>query len=335
MTGLRCRDNGQLSGVTASQSLPGAVNASVPDAPSVTSAGSYAEPPQRRGPGRGASCSLPRSTVKPGPAPVPIELGPYEPKYSDKKLLTRSQRQPRSAAVTRRRPVGRLPADHPPGRRGAPALKAIRAARRPPYVPRAPSHGHQPCPDRVPAQWTLCVPARTEDGVLANQHEEPVTEARCCLDHAAAEKVDVRVQEVRGYREQPAHGHGLLLENLEGQWITGFPVAPDKFEAMASGSTLPARGQGTGPASRAAGSFRSRSATRRSRRPRTDRSCRSASAGRARAAHPSGSRCTEFSAIPAAPRTTLPASITPPPRPVPTIADTEECRAAISGPKCA
>ena len=38
-------------------------------------------------------------------------------------------------------------------------------------------------------------------------------------------------------------------------------------------------------------------------------------------------------AIPAAPRTTRPASMTPPPSPVPTIADTDERRDA-SSPKC-
>jgi hypothetical protein len=37
--------------------------------------------------------------------------------------------------------------------------------------------------------------------------------------------------------------------------------------------------------------------------------------------------------MPAAPRTTWPASITPPPRPVPTMADTDDRRGASSAPK--
>src|ERR1035438_2827545 len=68
-----------------------------------------------------------------------------------------------------------------------------------------------------------------QDGVLANTPEKPVAEMRRRLDDAAAKKVDMRVGEFRGYREQPAHGHRLLLEDLERQRVAGLPVTSDEF----------------------------------------------------------------------------------------------------------
>jgi len=59
--------------------------------------------------------------------------------------------------------------------------------------------------------------------------EEPVTEARRGLDHAAAEEVLVGVEEVRRDGEQPPERHRLLPEDRQRHLVPVFGVPADEL----------------------------------------------------------------------------------------------------------
>ena len=77
-------------------------------------------------------------------------------------------------------------------------------------------------------------------GLLLAQHgvgpdlgQEPVAEVRRGLHHAAAQEIGAGIEEVRGDREQPPQGHGLLPEDGQRQGVALLAVAPDLLGGLA------------------------------------------------------------------------------------------------------
>ena len=74
-----------------------------------------------------------------------------------------------------------------------------------------------------------------EHGGRPDLGEEPVAEVRRRLHHATAQEVGAGVKEVRGDREQPPQGHGLLPEDGQGQGIALFTVVTDLLGGLTRG----------------------------------------------------------------------------------------------------
>ena len=55
------------------------------------------------------------------------------------------------------------------------------------------------------------------------------------LYHAAAEEISAGIEEVRGDREQPPQGHGLLPEDGQRQGVALLTVAADLLGGLACG----------------------------------------------------------------------------------------------------
>ena len=65
--------------------------------------------------------------------------------------------------------------------------------------------------------------------------QKPVAEVRRGLHHAAAQEVSTGVEEVRGDREQPPQGHGLLPEDGQRQGVALLAVATDLLGGLGRG----------------------------------------------------------------------------------------------------
>ena len=206
----------------------------------------------------------------------------------------------------------------PGEKRPAQAGKAARAATAAPRAPAMSRSGTSENSATSSCSARSCV-------LRAHHRQVPVAELRRGLDHTAADEVAVGVGEVGRDREQPSDRDRLLLEDLASHLVAAFAVAAQLLRGLVDRHAAPIRDRDSGSASRAAGCGGCRSARRCSRHRRRTRSCSSAAADR-RPSSPCIGMCTWPSspAIPAAPRTTAPHSITPPPRPVPTMAETDE-----------
>ena len=169
--------------------------------------------------------------------------------------------------------------------------------------------------------------------MLAHLRQEPLAEVRGRLDDAAADEVGVGIREVGGDREEPADRLRLLGEDRERHRVALLAVAPHELgrlrerlglrERVLGVARQPVRqqvlldpgerGDALGVAARS-------------------RSCTSAAAGPGSSSPCSGMWTWPSSpAKPEAPLITWPFSMTPPPKPVPMIAETE-ARCGASGP---
>jgi transcriptional regulator with XRE-family HTH domain len=74
-----------------------------------------------------------------------------------------------------------------------------------------------------------------QHGVGPDLGQEPVTEVRHGLHHAAAQEIGAGVVEVGGDGEQASQRHGLLLEDGQGQGVALLSVATDLLGGLAHG----------------------------------------------------------------------------------------------------
>ena len=72
-----------------------------------------------------------------------------------------------------------------------------------------------------------------QQGARPHLGEEPVAEVRRGLDHAAAEKIGVGIEEVRGDVEQPPDRDRLLAEDRQRHFVAVFGVLADKLGRLA------------------------------------------------------------------------------------------------------